>query len=211
MGMTDPNQKAESAVFKPRTSKWFAGIAWILAALGIVGAVAADGIDGLLVAWPMLAVAFLGWWAFWFPSITVDDNAVVIRNMVRSVTVPWNALIHVDTKYALTLVTTSGSYSAWAAPAPGIIASHRGKREHVEGLPASTYGAGRSIRPGDLSNSDSGAAALLVRSRWQQLAEADRLAIGAAETTKVPIRVHWLPIIAAAVLVIASAIALTLV
>ena len=42
-----------------------------------------------------------------------------MRQRHRTVHIPWEALIHVDTKYALTLYTPGHKYPVWAAPAPG--------------------------------------------------------------------------------------------
>lgn len=131
----------------------------------------------VLAGWPLLVPAYAGWWLFRYPYVAVDDDGVTLRNPVRTIQVPWPALVDVDTRFALTLVTPQGRWSAWAAPAPGIMATHAGRREDVNGLPDISYGPARSIRPGDLRSSDSGAAALLVRSRWVDLVEGGLVAV----------------------------------
>ncbi|GAB3529926.1 PH domain-containing protein [Arthrobacter monumenti] len=199
--MESSKSASDTIVFKPRTAKWFAGITWTLLAIGLVAAVVVNGVDGLLTAWPLLALAYFGWWVFWYPSVQIDDDAVTVHNLMRSITVPWSALINVDTKFALTLITTRGRYTAWAAPAPGVWGTHRGKPEHVQGLPATTYGAAESIRPGDLRNTDSGTAAFYVRSRWAMLAETGRLDVDATETIPVIKSIHWIHIGCASLLI----------
>lgn len=212
MGMDSPETaNSNSIVFKPRSAKWFAGVTWTLLAIGIVAAVVVNGVEGLLTAWPMLALAFFGWWVFWYPSVEINDDGVTIHNLLRSINVPWNALINVDTKFALTLITTRGQYTAWAAPAPGVWGTHRGKPEHVRGLPATTYGAAESIRPGDLKNTDSGVAAFHVRSRWGALAEAGQLDVDATETVHVDKSIHWFHISCAALLIATCFVAFALV
>lgn len=211
MGMDSPDNASTTIVFKPRSAKWFAGITWALLAVGVVAAVAVNGVEGLQSAWPLLALGYFGWWVFWYPSVRIDDDAVTVHNLLRSITVPWNALINVDTKFALTLVTTRGSYTAWAAPAPGVWGTHRGKPEHVRGLPATTYGAADSIRPGDLKNTDSGTAAYHVRSRWGILAEAGELDVDTTETVHVAKSIHWIHIGCAAALITLCFVAFVLV
>lgn len=207
MGMDSANKSASTVMFKPRSAKWFAGITWTLVAVGIIAAAVAEGVDGLLTAWPLLVVAYFGWWVFWYPSVQIDDDGVTLHNLLRSVSVPWDALISVDTKFALALVTTRGRFTAWAAPAPGVWGTHRGKPEHVRGLPATTYGASQSIRPGDLKNTDSGAAAFHVRTHWAELAEAGMLDVDSPEATNVTKTIHWLLIGCATVLVAACFLA----
>ena len=70
----------------------------------------------------------------------------------------------VDTKWALTLITAYGRFTAWAAPAPG--ASRGRARAPAERRRRTCPRARRraaGIRPGDLPSSPSGSAALLIR------------------------------------------------
>ena len=140
---------------------------------------------------PLLLVAFLGWQLFWMPAVVVHDGGVTLENPFRSILVPWEALVHVDTRFALTLVTARRSYVAWAAPAPGIWGGRNARPEDLRGLPATTYGPGQSVRPGDLKSTDSGQAARLVRERWHALVESDELAAGDAATTPVKVTFRW--------------------
>jgi hypothetical protein len=171
-------------VFRPRTGIWFTAIAVIVAGGGLISVVAVDGPAGLLTGWPLIGVAFGGWWLFRYPAVIFGNHGVTLRNPLATVRVPWSALIDVDTKYALKLVTTSGSYTAWAAPAPGVWGTHAGKPEHVTNLPATSYGPGGSIRPGDLKGTDSGYAAYIARSRWQHLVESGELDVDSPEHTR---------------------------
>ena len=189
-----------AAIFKARTNKWFAGFSWFVAAAGLAGLVVAGGPGALSGVWPLLLIAYLGWLLFWRPAVIVHDAGVTIENPFRAITVPWPALVQVDTRYALTLVTPGRSYGAWAAPAPGIWGGRNARPEDLRGLPGSTYGPGNSVRPGDLKTTDSGQAAQLVRARWEQLVEAGLVDAGAAETTPVTVKFRWLE--AAAVLLL---------
>lgn len=191
-------------VFKAPTNKWFAWLSWLVAALGLVVTAAAGGPAALLGAGPLLLIGFLGWLLFWMPSVVVHDGGITLENPFRSVLVPWAALVNVDTRYALTLVTPDRSYVSWAAPAPGIWGGRNARPEDLKGLPSATYGPGRSVRPGDLKTTDSGQAARLVRRRWEQLVEAGTLDAGNADATAVRVTFRWGAVAATAVLLAAS-------
>ncbi|WP_445153798.1 PH domain-containing protein [Arthrobacter sp. Hor0625] len=176
-------------VFKARTNKWFAWLAWAVAAVGLVVTVASAGVAALPTTAPLLLLALLGWQFFWMPAVAVHDGGVTLENPFRSVLVPWAALVHVDTRYALTLVTAERSYAAWAAPAPGIWGGRNARPEDLHGLPDTSYGPGRSVRPGDLKTTDSGQAAQLVRTRWRDLVESGSLDTGHGAAAQV--RPRW--------------------
>jgi hypothetical protein len=206
--MESSKDPADATVFKPRTSIWFTAVAVLVSVGGLVSVVASEGFEGLLTGWPLIGVAYLGWWLFWYPSVVLTPSAVVLHNPLVTIEVPLTALIDVDTRYALTLVTPSGSYTAWAAPAPGIWGTHAGKPEHVTNLPSTSYGPGGSIRPGDLRNTDSGYAAYLVRTRWQDLVESGSVDVDAPGSSRRSW--NWWLIGVAVVLVSASAASLGL-
>jgi hypothetical protein len=139
---------------------------------------------------PLVLVAYLGWQLFWMPAVVVHDGGITLENPFRSITVPWPALVHVDTRFALTLITADKSYTSWAAPAPGIWGGRNARPDDLQGLPATTYGPGKSVRPGDLKSTDSGQAARLVRARWHELVEGGGLAADDATTT-VTVTIRW--------------------
>src|SRR6476660_9041736 len=111
-GMSTEPAAGNVEIFKARTNKWFAGLAWTVAVVGLVVTVAAAGPAALTGTAPLLLIAMLGWQFFWMPSVVVDDGGVTLENPFRTVLVPWAALVHVDTRYALTLVTPEKSYAA---------------------------------------------------------------------------------------------------
>jgi len=77
------------------------------------------------------------------------------------------AVTRIDTKFALSLFIEKVRVVAWAAPAPGRQMVARTARAELNYLPDTTYGVGRTVGLGDLPDSDSGAAAYLIRTRWQ--------------------------------------------
>lgn len=196
--------------FKAGTSRWMAIGAWAVAALMLGSAVAGgDAGTGAKLAIIAVDLAAAGWFALWRPAVTVDDDRVLVRNVFRTVSVPWAALIDVDTKYALTLVTPHRRVTALAAPAPGRHTVMWANRQDVTGLPERTYDSVRSIRPGDLTQSHSGAAALLVRRHWERLAEEGRIDLGSADTTTVEVRWHPLTVAVAVLLAVATVVVLS--
>lgn len=191
-------------IFKARTSRLFAWICWAVAAFGVVVTLVVAGPGALVGATPLLFVAFLGWLLFWRPAVVVLDSGVTLENPYRTIDVPWDALVQVDTRYALTLITPRKKYPAWAAPAPGIWGGRNARPEHLKGLPGTTYGPGSSVRPGDLKNTDSGIAAALVRTRWQSLVESGHIEPGRAEDALVTVTVGWFRVAATVALAAAS-------
>ncbi|MCU1583360.1 MAG: hypothetical protein QOD27_2229 [Microbacteriaceae bacterium] len=207
-------------VIHSRFNRILAVVIWVISAL----LAAATLVNGTTVRLsdlaPAVLVALLAWEALWRPFVQVDDDGVTLGNVLRTITVPWAALVHVDTKFALTLYTPGRHYAAWAAPAPGRGASNRAARAQgisrprapMVGQPMVDLEAGSSSvlgdqgsRPGDLPGTESGDAAYLVRSRWTALRDAGRLEVGAADTTKVTVEWH-LPTAIALVLLLAATI-----
>ncbi len=181
------------SVYHSRFNRVVAIVVWALEVFLLVSGV----IGGVLQRHPGFVVpaAFAALAVFallWHPKVVVDDAGTTLVNVLVTVVVPWAALIDVDTKYSLSLRTPGRAYAAWAAPAPGrtgIAMARRTERRHGDRETTPTL-AGRA-RPGDLVATESGAAAYLVRSRWQELVEAGRVEAGVAESTPVTTRVHW--------------------
>lgn len=179
-GMSALQHAGPTDVFKARSNRLLAIALWVLAALGLVVTIVQAGLPGLRYIAPLALMAWIAWALFWRPAVVVSDAGVELVNPVRRIGVPWEALAFVDTKYALTLGTGAGRFTAWAAPGPGAMGARRARPEHLTGLPESSYGPEHTVRPGDLGNTVSGQAAILVRRRW-----AEEVARGAVETGRV--------------------------
>lgn len=152
------------------------------------------GMEATLRSVPTIALlAYAGWTVLWRPNLVITDEHVSVRNVLTSLVVPWPALIQVDTKFALTLVTPGHRYSVWVAPAPGALTSQRigrrSRRADRENPLEERPEHGRAL-PGELPGSESGDAARRVRARWDALIESGDLQTGAAETTQVTRTVH---------------------
>ncbi|MCL2516437.1 MAG: PH domain-containing protein [Microbacteriaceae bacterium] len=195
----------ESKTLRSRFGLVLTVLVWCVCAASLV-AIVATGRWADLARYGALAllVAYVMWLLFWSPSVTIAISGVQVRNVLRVHDVTWPAIKNVDTKYALTLVTTAGKITSWAAPAPSRYATMRASRTDAPGLPQSTFMLG-TIRPSDVPSSDSGIAALYVRRYWDELREAGHLDSGAVEGTGVV--THWLGREAAVLVALAIAAA----
>jgi len=181
---------SDVVVFRPGFGRGLSVVVWLGCAFVAV--------SGLLrsprTTWqwlPLLALAaLLVWGAYWNPAVVVTPAGVELRNVLRTVELPWPTIQLVDVKYALTLETAWGTYSAWAAPAPSRTRARTAGPGDMAHLPPSTYGSGGTVRPGDLMSSDSGQAAALVRSRWEQVRDAGLLDDPRLERSRPVVRVH---------------------
>jgi hypothetical protein len=150
-----------------------------------------NGVEQGLRAAPWLVLVAGSCWAlFWRPHVVVSDGGVRMVNVTRTIDLPWPAIHSIDTKWALTLLTAYGKYTAWAAPAPGVHQAMRSTKHDVEHLPASTYSED-GIRPGDLPSSPSGNAALLIRRHWEELRDAGFLDDPKLEHDRATVNWHW--------------------
>jgi hypothetical protein len=189
------------------------GLAVVMAALGGGGL-----LTGLVSDWevtlpfvaPVLLVVTAIWAAYWRPAVIVSPAGVELRNVTRTIELPWPSIQRVETRYALTLHTAWGDYAAWAAPAPSRARVTSSGSEDVRNLPESTYGPGGSVRPGDLASSGSGQAAMIVRTRWQEMRDAGVLKNARLERDRPRVRWHVTTLATIGVLLVASVLPLVL-
>lgn len=109
-----------TVTIRPTFSRWLAG-AVIAGCLLVLGTAAVTGPleDFLRALAPTVGIATAAWAVLWRPLVEVSDGGVRVVNPLRTVHVPWPALTGVDTRWSLTLhTTTAGVVSAFAAPAP---------------------------------------------------------------------------------------------
>ncbi|TFD53135.1 PH domain-containing protein [Cryobacterium sp. Hh11] len=177
--MPDPD------VFYSRFNRVIAAIFAAVAALSALSLFLLPTASNRALVVPALFVMLFVWEVLWRPDLRVSDTAVTIRNPLRTIVVPWAALVHVDTKFALTLYTPGKKFAVFCAPAPGRSLTSAGRRKTTDPVP---YVSG-SPRPGDLPGSESGEAAQLVRSRWDALKKSGRVDGGLAART--PVTVVW--------------------
>lgn len=196
------------SIFRSRFNQVMAIVLWLLCAAASTAICVTGDAEALLTLVPVVLIAFLTWIGLWLPAVKVDDHAVTLVNVFSTVTVPWSALIDVETRFALTLRTPTGKYSATAAPAPSKTTIAVGKRD-ARGLDRSLTTGGK-VRPGDLPETDSGAAAYIVRDRWKRLIESESIELGTAGQNPAVRRWHSTLIIIGSLLLVASIAVLAL-
>lgn len=201
---------ADVVEYRPGFGRGLAGVVVVLCLVGAVSGLLTDA-GTTLPYLPLLALIAVGAWAaYWRPAVVVTPAGVELRNVLRTVEIPWPAVQEIGTQYALTLRTAYGSYAAWAAPAPSAVRTGRAQAGDDKHLPSSTYGPGGSVRPGDLARTGSGEAAAIVRHRWEQVRDAGLLDDPRLEHERPRVRWHTGTIAATAVLLVASVVALVL-
>jgi len=148
-------------------------------------------------------VAVFAWAALWRPYVATTDAGVHVRNVSHTVDIPWRALIHIDTKHAMTLITPGGRFAVWSAPAPGLIAGLAAGRNSAN---REARAAGEAVHTSDFIGTDSGDAALVVREEWKRRRDAGLIPLGEAGEDRVR-RVPDVPVIAAFAVLVAATIA----
>ena len=173
-------------VFIAKSARVLAIVVIVAMALALLSIFATDGITGVIQSISVVALVCYGaLMLFWFPQVEVSEEVVVIKNVLRSYRIPISAIARIDTRWALALYLPGGKrITSWSATAPGRHASIFASRDLGQHLPESTYLAG-TVRPGDLVNTDSGAAAATIRRYWE--AQQER---GSTVTEKVSISWH---------------------
>jgi hypothetical protein len=179
----DPGRSAPVRLTS-RFNRVVAVLAWAAAAAFVAG-IAATGRWGDYVNLAPLLVyaAAASYYLLWRPSLTVSDGGIDVVNVASSVHVPWEALVDVDTKYALALRVPGRSISVWCAPAPGAVGMIRASRAERSQAHAATRET--VVRPGDLPATESGRAAAVVRERWFARRDAGLIEPGRADETPV--------------------------
>lgn len=170
----------EPVVFRPRGGQILAWTAIGVCAAGLMFMVVTDGAVSLVEwGWPIVLVAWFAWLLYIRPAVTVSDGFVEIANPFRTHRVPWGDIVDVESRYALTLVTTGGrTIRAWAAPAPG---ARQALATRKEELPGAGSGDG-TRRPSDAQGTESGDAAALVRTHLESHRTGD-LEVGGTVTS----------------------------
>ena len=122
-------------VFRPRTGL-VVSLAWLLISVLWVVVEARNGIGAVLSALPLIATLAVGMlMLFGRPSVTVSRSTVLIRNVLRDVLIPFDAVADIGTQYCLKITDRAGrSYQAWAAPAPSRFSTTRVTDEELRAL-----------------------------------------------------------------------------
>lgn len=189
---TSPDAVPEYS-FRPRSSQAVALAVIILGLGGAVAIVIADGVAALPLTAPLVLVAYLGWLLFWFPKVVLDGEGVTLVNPLQTLRISWHSIILVEAKYAATILTPHGSYTAWAAPAPGMFGALRDARSADAANRSTESGRQyKSMRAGEVPGTASGSVVQRIRQVLDRRAEAEVNDIELTESLRVVRRFHWL-------------------
>jgi len=106
-----------------RTSAFVRFWSWVwfaLALLLILDVVRRGSIErsGWVAIAALLFVSSIVWVSGVRPTVSADDERVVLRNPFRDVVVPWQAVTHIDAKDMLRVHVRERSYGSWAIQVP---------------------------------------------------------------------------------------------
>ena len=93
------------------------------------------------------------------PYVLIFDEGIKIVNPTKEITVTWDLVEEIETKYSMSIQIRGESFYAWAAPAPS--GRHSRRMHSTDLLP----GADAPRRVGDSLKSDSGVCAYMAKIR----------------------------------------------
>lgn len=159
-------------------------LAWLAIAACLVSAVTmlmapSTGTSGAVL---LVGVAWVLYLALVRPKVVCRDEDVVVVNLVREHTIPYGRIRDVDTRHSLRIHIDDGSrVTAFGAPAPSVLGAERLSRDSRRHDVSRSLQGADTVRPGDVSDSSSGAPATVIRRR---LESPEPLELG-------PVRSRW--------------------
>jgi len=100
------------------------------------------------------------------PYVLIFDEGIKIVNPTKEITVSWDLVEEIETKYSMSILIDGQTFYAWAAPAPS--GRHSRRMHKTDLLP----GADAPRRVGDSLRSDSGVCAHIAKLRRKEFAGA---------------------------------------
>jgi Bacterial PH domain len=184
-------------VFASTSGRVLTVVAAVAALAALVGSAASGGLGELLRygAIPVLGLVVV-WALFWHPQVEVSDGEIVLRNVLRTVRIPWPTFRGADTRLSLTIETTDGTFTAWAAPARSAL----GARADVA-VPRGPRLAPARRGRGEAGGHTADVVALEIAGRRESLERADHLHAGPPPAgVHVTTTWHWRMLMAVAAL-----------
>ncbi len=152
-------------VFRPRSSMFFALMAYLLILGSALQSVMTDGASLIVLNFGIcLTIALFIYAVIQRPRLEIADEGVRIINPISTTYLNWSEVIAIETKFVLTFQTGTKSIGSWAALAPSRYHHRNIFPSEIRGILDENHG---SIRASDSPRTDSGAAAFLARQRWQ--------------------------------------------
>lgn len=165
-------------VFKPKVAFVYAATVFIFAILLSVQTIYFNNGSNTALDLAVAATAAVAGWLTWVrPKLELSDEGVRVVNPLRTVTIGWQDVQNVSTRFSLNILHNNGRVGVWVAAANGRrrmsrisgAATRNGissdlTSQDLRGVATATFD-GDSIIASDSPISDSGLAAHLVRTR----------------------------------------------
>jgi len=201
-------------VFRQRSPLWLAAVCALIGLFLLLSLARswADDPQPLFAAWVVFVLAVV-WALFVRPAVLLDDQGVTVRNILRDIHVPWAQLSDTESRWNLKVFVGDRGYTAWAISAQVGRPKRPGGATSLAGLPLGRLdrSAGTAARP---PTSAPKVTALTVAQSIEMGKDdyEDAVARGALRPTPdAPVRVSWVPLVLAVLLLPAIAVvALTL-
>jgi hypothetical protein len=148
--------------FRPRSALILGGLALVINFLFVLQIVFYGDGTWLAQAGVIATTTTLVWLLFIKPEVQIFDEGITIVNPFITATIGWAEVDEIETRFGLTIYSGEAKVVAWAAPAPG---RYRRRTVHAVDVKGINYDRDFGLRPGDLPNSHSGAAAHVARTR----------------------------------------------
>lgn len=146
----------------PRFSRVVSVLVVAICAVTAVSLVQYGHLEPLLRAAPALALVSFGMYiVFWAPVVRITPAELTVVNPIRTYRVGWPAVKDISARWALTITTDRGVFSAWAAPAQGPWGSIGRLRRDALGRPSLGADTSDSAAGGSAASIDS-----LVQNQW---------------------------------------------
>jgi hypothetical protein len=158
---------------------------------------------------PIALIGYGAWVLFWVPLLVVGPAQVVIVNPARTWEISWPAILDIQTKWGLTLVTPRGRVNAWASPAQNRYSSLSRFNRDALGRPGMDreriMDTERAQRAADRPPSSiAGLAPLMITKQWEEYR--DRGLLGTVEGEGMTVRWHRATLIVLAALVVLTVV-----
>ena len=200
-------------VFRQRSPLWLAAVCALIGLFLLLSLARswADDPQPLFAAWVVFVLAVV-WALFVRPAVLLDDQGVTVRNILRDIHVPWAQLSDTESRWNLKVFVGDRGYTAWAISAQ--VGRPKGAAGGLFGslsLRGLDKYAGAPARPtGSAPKVTAAMVARLIEAGKDDYEAGD--ARGALPATPdAPVRVCWVPLVVAVLLLPAIAVlALTL-
>ena len=147
-----------------------AGIVFLMSATFSIQLALEGKLHGTLlgIAWGS-AASCLAYLLFIRPKVTFFDEGVAITNPFVEVTVGWQMVEEIESRYCMSILVGEKHIYAWAAPAPG---RYHARNIHGSELKGMKIGSDQMIQPGQSPRTHSGVASHLAQLRLDRFRSA---------------------------------------